>query len=32
MDAYDFSLDVDAVAVDNVLEIHKYLMKKQDII
>ena len=25
---YDFSVDYDAVAVDDILEIHKYLMKK----
>ena len=29
---YDFSADYDAVAVDDILEIHKYLMKKNDII
>ena len=25
---HDFSADYDAIAVDNVLDIHKYLMKK----
>ena len=25
---YDFSVDYDAIAVDDVLDIHKYLMKK----
>ena len=29
---YDFSVDYDAIAVDDQLEIHKYLMKKNDII
>ena len=28
---YDFSVDYDAIAVDDVLEIHKYLMKKNGI-
>ena len=28
---YDFSVDYDAIAVDDILEIHKYLMKKHDI-
>ena len=27
---YDFSVDYDANAVDNILDIHKYLMKKHD--
>ena len=27
---YDFSVDYDAIAVDNILDIHKYLMKKND--
>ena len=27
---YDFSVDHDAIAVDNILEIHKYLMKKNN--
>ena len=25
---YDFSVDYDVVAVDDILDIHKYLMKK----
>ena len=25
---YDFSVDYEAVAVDNIVDIHKYLMKK----
>ena len=25
---YDFSVDYDAMAVDNILDIHKHLMKK----
>ena len=29
---YDFSVDYDAVAVDDVLGIHNYLMKKNDIV
>ena len=29
---YDFSADYDAIAVDDILEIHKYLMKKNDIL
>ena len=29
---YDFSVDYDAIDVDNILDIHKYLMKKNDII
>ena len=29
MDVYDFSLDYDATDVDDVLDIHKYLMKKK---
>ena len=28
---YDFSVDYDAIAVDDVLVIHKYLMKKHSI-
>ena len=28
---YDFSVDYDAIAVDHILDIHKYLMKKKDI-
>ena len=30
--AYDFSVDYDAVAVDDIKDIHKYLMKKNNII
>ena len=29
---YDFSVDYDAVAVDGILDIHKYLMKKKSMI
>ena len=29
---YDFSLDYDAIAVDDILDIHKYLMKKNNMI
>ena len=29
---YDFSVDYDAIAVDDVLDIHKYLMKKNNMI
>ena len=28
---YDFSVDYDAIVVDDILEIHNYLMKKNDI-
>ena len=28
---YDFSVDYDAIAVDDILDIHEYLMKKNDI-
>ena len=28
---YDFSVDYDSIAVDDILDIHKYLMKKNDI-
>ena len=28
---YDFSVDYDATAVDDILDIHNYLMKKDDI-
>ena len=28
---YDFSVDYDAIAVDDMLDIHKYLMKKNGI-
>ena len=27
---YDFSVDLDAIAVDSILHIHKYLMKKKN--
>ena len=29
---YDFSADSDAIAVDDILGIHNYLMKKNDIV
>ena len=29
---YDFSLDYDAIVVDDILDIHKYLMKKNNLI
>ena len=29
---YDFSVDYDAIAVDDILDIHKYLMKKHNMI
>ena len=29
---YHFSVDYDAIAVDDVLDIHKYLMKKNNIV
>ena len=29
---YDFGVNYDAIAVDDILDIHKYLMKKNDII
>ena len=29
---YNFSVDYDVIAVDNILNIHKYLMKRNDII
>ena len=29
---YDFSADHDAIAVDDILDIHKYLMKKNNMI
>ena len=28
---YDFSVDYDAIPVDEILKIHKYLMEKHDI-
>ena len=31
-DGYDFSVDDCAIAVDDILDIHKYFMKKNDII
>ena len=27
---YDFSVDFDAIAVDDILDIHRYLMKKNN--
>ena len=29
---YDFSVDCDAIAVDDILDIHKYLMRKNNMI
>ena len=29
---YDFSVDYDAIAVDDILDIHKYLMKKKKMV
>ena len=29
---YDFHVDYDAIAVDDILDIHKYLMKKNEIV
>ena len=29
---YDFSVDYDAIAVDDILDIHNYLMKKNNMI
>ena len=29
---YDFSVDYDSVTVDDILDIHKHLMKKNDIV
>ena len=29
---YDFSFDYDAIAVDDILDIHTFLMKKNDIV
>ena len=29
---YDFSVDYDAIANDKILDIHKYLMEKNDIV
>ena len=31
-DVYNFSVDYDAIAVDDILDIHKYLMKKNVIV
>ena len=28
LNVYDFSVDYDAIAVDDILDIHKYLMRK----
>ena len=30
--AYDFSTDYNAIAVSDILDIHKYLMKKNEIV
>ena len=30
--AYDFSVDYDAIEVDDILDIHNYVMKKNDIV
>ena len=32
MDVYDFSVDYDATAVDDIKDIHKYFMKKNNIV
>ena len=29
---FDFSIDYDAIVVDDILDIHKYLMKKDGIV
>ena len=29
---YDFCVDYDAIVVDDILDIHNYLMKKNDIV
>ena len=29
---FDFSVAYDAIIIDNILDIHKYLMKKNDIV
>ena len=29
---YDFSVDYDTITIDDILDIHKYLMKKNNII
>ena len=31
MDVYDFSVDYDAIEVDDILDNHKYLMKNKNI-
>ena len=31
-DVYDFSVDYDAIAISDILDIHKYLMKKIEIV
>ena len=31
-DVYDFSIDYDPTAVDDIKDIHKYLMKKNNIV
>ena len=31
-DIYDFRADYDAMAADDILDIHKYLMKKKNIV
>ena len=30
--AYDFSVDYDAIAVSDIVDIHKYLMKKNEVV
>ena len=32
LDVYDFSVNYDSIAVDNILDTHNYLMKKNDIL
>ena len=32
MDVYDFSVDYNDTALDDILDIHNYLMKKNDIV
>ena len=29
---YDFSAESDAIAIDDILDLHKYLMKKKNIV
>ena len=29
-DAYDFSIDYDSISVDEIKDIHKYIMKRND--